>query len=100
MSWLLILRETQLTELVARIVQSSGATSAKIVHKELENLRVSLRVATAVGGTGYGAFGDGLHAVSSHKGGSRGTVSGPSTPGHLSLTLPALANFTVVLLQP
>lgn len=80
MSLLLILRETHLTELVAQLMQSSGATSAKIVHKLLENFRVSVRVATAGGGTGYGDFGNALHAVSSHKRGSRGTLSSPSTP--------------------
>lgn len=52
-----------------------------MVLKELENLKIFLRLATAVGGTGYGGFGDGLHAVSSHKEGPRVTPSSPSTPG-------------------
>lgn len=100
MSLLSILCETHLTELVAQLMQSSGAMSAKIVHKLVENFRVSVRVATAGGGTGYGAFGDALHAVSSHKRGSRGTLSSPFTPRCLCLMLSALANFTVLLLQP
>lgn len=52
-----------------------SATSAKIVCKELENLRVPLRVTT-----GCGALGDGLYAVSSHKGESRGHCPVPPLP--------------------
>lgn len=67
-------------------MQSSGAASAKAVLKELENLKISLRLATAVGGTGYGGFRDGLHAVSSHKEGPGVTLSSPCTPGRSCLS--------------
>jgi len=100
MSFLLSPSETHLKKLVAHIVQRSSATSVKIMPEELENPEISHRLATAVGGTGYGAFRDGLHAVSSHKGGSRGTPSSPSTSGLFSLTQSGSVNFTSLLLWP
>lgn len=93
---LLILREMHLTELVAHIMQSSMATSAKIVPKELENLRVSLRLLVA----------EGMEHLEMVCVLLAATKEGPERhcpvppPLDTCLMLSAPANFTVLLLWP
>lgn len=80
MGLLSILCETQPTDLVAHIMQMQ---QGHLCQNSPQGDGKPQGLTWAVGGTGYGAFGDGLYALSSYKGGSRGTLSSPSTPGHL-----------------